>query len=438
MQKKLQRVVGLNAAIFIGLGSILGTGIFVSTGLAAGIAGPAVLISIFLAGMLALCNGLNSAQLAASTPVSGGTYEYGYKYLNPTLGFTAGWMFLLAKSASAATAALGFSGYLMNILPFTTRDWLVPIALFSVILLTLVVLSGMKRSYKTNLIIVTITLASLLFLILAGSIHLAKTGTSNFQPFFDGKDEITGILKGIMHATALVFVAFTGYGRIATLGEEVDEPRKTIPKAVLLTLFITMFLYILVTTIGLGTLGHQTMAEESRLTAAPLQLTASQFNIPFGELVVAIGAVTAMAGVMLNLILGLSRVYLAMGRRLDLPSVFARVNASGTSPYISVITTGILIGVLVMVGDVYVTWSFSAFNVLIYYAITNLSALKISDNDRLYPAYLSWIGLISCLFLAFQVEREVWLWGLVLIAAGLIWKRIYAGNHPGKTNPTGR
>ncbi|MGL5922854.1 APC family permease [Chroococcidiopsis sp.] len=166
--QSLKRELGVVGAIALGLGSIVGAGVFVSTGIAAGVAGPAVIIAVAIAAGVAVCNGLNSAQLAASHPVSGGAYEYGYKYLNPWLGFTAGWMFLIAKSASAATAALGCAGYLLNILGIGDRTFLVPTALGAVVLLTLIVLGGIRRSNVVNIAIVSVTLLSLLFFIIAG------------------------------------------------------------------------------------------------------------------------------------------------------------------------------------------------------------------------------------------------------------------------------
>ena len=111
----LARVVGTPGAILLGLGSIVGTGAFVSIGIAAGVAGPSVVVATALAALLAACNGLSSAQLAADHPVSGGSYEYGYKHVSPRVGFMAGWMFLSAKSASAATAALGLAGYALDV-----------------------------------------------------------------------------------------------------------------------------------------------------------------------------------------------------------------------------------------------------------------------------------------------------------------------------------
>ncbi|HLS27154.1 MAG TPA: amino acid permease, partial [Opitutales bacterium] len=181
---------------------------------AAGIAGPAVILAVALAALVAICNGLSSAQLAASHPVSGGTYEYGYKYLNSWLGFTAGWMFLLAKSASAATAALGFSGYLLSALDLS-YDYLIPVALAAVLLFTFIVLSGIHRSNVVNIVIVSLTLLALTFFIVAGAPMVSRV---NLTPFFDSAAETDASLAALFHASALMFVAYTGYGRIATLG----------------------------------------------------------------------------------------------------------------------------------------------------------------------------------------------------------------------------
>src|SRR5688572_11645740 len=267
--RRLARVVGLPGAVLMGLGSIVGTGVFVSVGLAAGVAGPAVVIAVAIAAGLAACNGLSSAQLAASHPVSGGTYEYGYRYLTPALGFVAGWLFLLAKSASAATAALGFSDYLLAMIGMDR--WRIPIAASAVLVLMLLVLRGIKRSNAANAVIVTISVGSLIWFMATGAPNLDLSRVTFFSM------ERTGDL---LEAIALMFVAYTGYGRIATLGEEVKDPEKTIPRAIVAALGISMLLYIGVALIGVGT------------GAAPLGKT------------VAIGATAAMLGVVLNLILG--------------------------------------------------------------------------------------------------------------------------------------
>ena len=237
----LKREIGLIGAIGMGLGSIIGTGVFVSIGIAAGLIGTSVVLAVVLAALVAICNGLNSAQLAANHPVSGGTYEYGYQYLNPGLGFIAGWMFLLAKTASAATAALGFSGYLIQLFGISS-NLLIPLALFSVLILTAIVFNGIRRSNTANLIIVSITIFSLLFFIISGlPLAFSPTGFNHFFPVFPAT---SAAIPNLLQATALMFVAYTGYGRIATMGEEVKDPEKTIPQAMIITLFISMLLYL--------------------------------------------------------------------------------------------------------------------------------------------------------------------------------------------------
>ncbi|MBZ0307383.1 MAG: APC family permease, partial [Anaerolineae bacterium] len=185
---ELKRELGVWGATMMGLGSIVGTGVFVSIGIAAGVTGPAVILAITLAAGVAACNALSSAQLAASHPVSGGTYEYGYRYLTPRLGFMAGWTFLLAKSASAATAALGFAGYLLDVLDSDNRGARIPIALAAVILLTLIVLAGIRHSNKTNTGIVLVTLFALVLFVLTGLPHMDG---GHLSPFF----EHTGFLE---------------------------------------------------------------------------------------------------------------------------------------------------------------------------------------------------------------------------------------------------
>jgi basic amino acid/polyamine antiporter, APA family len=417
----LKRELGVFGATMMGLGSILGTGVFVSIGIAAGIAGPAVILAIALAALVAICNGLNSAQLAANHAVSGGTYEYGYKYLNSWLGFTAGWMFLLAKSASSATAALGFGGYFLNLMGINTRDYLVPLGLAAVVVLTLVVLSGLRRSNITNIVIVSVTMTALVLFVVGGLPHLVNQGTENLTPFFDPEGNP---LANLLQATALMFVAYTGYGRIATMGEEVRDPRRIIPRAIIAAMILTMVIYISVAIVGVGAVGTDLLAGTAQTQAAPLEIAAREFDIPVIAEIVTVGAITAMLGVLLNLILGLSRVLLAMGRRLDMPSVTARVNTNNSTPYVAVGIIGIGIAALVLIGNVKTTWSFSAFTVLIYYSITNLSALQLTSEERLYPKWIAWVGLAACLFLAFWVEVQIWLVGLGMIAIGLVWHAV--------------
>jgi APA family basic amino acid/polyamine antiporter len=404
----LPRVIGLPGAVLLGLGSVVGTGVFVSIGLAVGIAGPAVLLAILFAAALALCNGLSSAQLAAVHPTSGGTYEYGYRELTPALGFTAGWMFLCAKTASAATAALGFAGYVLEGIGGEGRIPRIAIAVGVVIGMTTLVAGGMKRSNRVNAVIVVATIAALIAFVAASApvvlSHPERLAAPDIR------------LRDLLHATALVFVAFTGYARIATLGEEVREPRRTIPRAIGITVGVAMVLYLAVTVSALGVLGPVDLADAAR-DGAPLEVAAGVASGRALRIAVAIGAATAMLGVLLNLLLGLSRVVLAMSRRHDLPARF--VHIGGDTPRPAAVFAGVTVGIVVLVGDIRTTWSFSAFAVLIYYAITNLAALRLDPFRRRLPPWIAVVGLIGCAGLAFWIDPEIWLVGTGAIAIGL-------------------
>lgn len=419
-QAGLARVVGTPGAILLGLGSIVGTGAFVSIGIAAGVAGASVVLATALAALLAACNGLSSAQLAADHPVSGGTYEYGYKHLGATAGFSAGWMFLSAKFASAATAALGFAGYVLGAFGRSDASWRVALGLLAVTAITVLVLGGMSRSSRANALIVSVTLLALAIFVLVGFPDALEGAATNLRGVLPGVGQGRGLLEG----TALMFVAYTGYGRIATLGEEVREPRRTIPRAIIATLALSGVLYVSVALVAVGSVGAESLAYLTAATAAPLESAAAVFAGPVVSRVIAVGAITAMLSVLLNLVLGLSRVLLAMARRRDMPALLGRIDERHGSPHAAVAVSGLVIGGLVLIGDVKTTWSFSAFTVLVYYAITNLAALRLPPSARRYPRWIAAAGLIGCLGLAFWVEPRIWLVGLGVLGAGLLWQRL--------------
>lgn len=409
--KQLKRELGVGGAVLVGLGSILGTGVFAIVGLGTEMVGGTVIYALLVAALLAVCNGLNSAQLAAAHPVSGGTYEYGYKYLTPSLGFLAGWMFLLAKSASAATAALALSAYARNAFEWEFSDVLV--ALVLVILLTVLVLSGVRRTNTANLAIVGTTCLALAAFIVAGLVE---------KPVVDVR-KITDTLgltntfewRVWLEVCALVFVGYTGYGRIATMGEEISEPRRNIPRAMWATLGVSALLYIGVALV---------VVRHGHIPGLALNEIANLFAEDWVGWLLTIGAATALLGVLVNLLLGLSRMLLAMGRRQDLWAGFGVVG-KGDQPRAAVIGIGILIGGLTLLGDIKLAWSFSAFTVLLYYAVCNLAALKLPDSDRLYPKWIGYVGLAGCVFLAFWVPVPVWLTGLGAGVAGLIIRALF-------------
>ena len=437
VRSQLQRNTGLAGALLIGLGSILGTGVFVGLALAAGPAGAALPWAIVLAAALAGANGLSAAQLAAAMPRSGGSYTYGRQLLSPLAGFTAGWLFLCAKTASAAAAALGICSYLAALLgldPLSLR-WGPPLL---VLLITAGALGGLRRSRGLNALLVGGALLSLAVFVAAGlslpvlpalSAATGGAGTAGAASSVGAAaGSMTGSAAGLAQATALVFVAFTGYGRIATMGEEVQQPERTIPRAVLLTLTVVLLIYLAVAAAALHLAGAAGLAASAGSAAAatpPLAQLLLQAGLSWGSRIVAIGAVLALAGVLLNLVLGLSRVWLAMARDGEMPAALAAIDAAGTSPRAAVLTSGVLISLLSLSGRLELTWGFSAFTVLGYYAITNLCVLRLPAAQRCFPLALAWLGLLSCLGLAWMVPPAAWRSGLLALAAGLAWRWLW-------------
>ncbi|MDX1705430.1 APC family permease [Pseudidiomarina sp.] len=403
------RSTSLPGAILLGLGSIIGTGAFVSVGFGVELAGNWIIWAILIAAFVATCNGLSSAQLAAIHPVSGGTYEYGYEFLTHDLGFTAGWLFILAKSASAATAALAVGFAITGW--FGGPGWLAQlIGGMVLLLLTLLVLGGLRRSNQANAVLVGLAILGLLVFI---GYSFSTPAPGQLQmPIPQGEP------GGLFAAAALLFVAYTGYGRIATIGEEVQNPRQIIPRAIVVTMLVVTLLYL---AIGWALLQYPGFAGSEDFVLANLVDAAHQAGLT--RWVVTLAALIAMCGVILNLLLGVSRVILAMARRNDLPRGLALLNPERTSAPAAVWLTFAVMAALVAIGDLRLAWSFSAFTVLIYYSITNSAALRVLPGQRFIPRWISVTGLLSCLGLAFFLDLTVVITGVALILLGLIWHR---------------
>jgi basic amino acid/polyamine antiporter, APA family len=405
----LRRDLNLISAVAVGLGAIIGAGIFVVTGVAASAAGPAFVIGLLLAGILATFNALSSAQLAAAYPQSGGTYEYGHRVLKPWLGFTAGWVFLISKLAAGGTVALGFAGYLASLFPAIPER---PTAVAAVIFLTAVNLFGIHKSGLLNIFIVSISVFALSFFVIAG---IPTFTWDNLQPF---APQGTG---GILRSAALLFFAYTGYARLATLGEEVRDPKQTIPKAIMLALGIAALLYFAVALIAVGNVGSQAMAD----SLSPIETASHAFIFPTTSVIVAVGATTAMLGVLLSQLLGISRMMFAMARRGDLPAWLENVNKRNAVPTNGIFVTSFFLILVAVFGTLEFIVAAAAFTILLYYAIANLAALRMDEKDRLFPIWVPWLGFFSCLALAATLEFRVIALGMGLLVLGFIWRWAY-------------
>lgn len=399
--ERLRRELGLVGAAAVGLGAIVGAGLFVVVGVGAGIAGPALLAGLALAAVVASFNALSSAQLAARFPTSGGAYEFGYALIHPWAGFAAGWLFVLSKVTAGGTVALGLEAYVNTVWPSVPAA---AVAAGAVIALTGANLMGIKKAGRLNLVIVSITLLSLVAFVLSG---LGRVELARFEPFAPHGS------ASILEVSALMFFAYTGYARLATLAEEVREPERTIPRAMLISLGGASVLYLLVCAVAIGVVGADGLAA----SRAPLSTAAERLGTPIA-VAIGVAAGTAMLGVLLSQILGISRVLLAMARRGDLPGGLAKVEARHGVPAVAVLTTGGLILLVTLVGRIEWVASTAAFTILLYYAVANSASLRLPREDLMFPRWVSWAGLATCLLFAASIRPAVAGAGLGLLAIG--------------------
>jgi APA family basic amino acid/polyamine antiporter len=392
-------------AVATGLAAILGAGIFAVIAPAAKIAGPALLVSFVVGSFVALCNALSSTQLAAVLPRTGGSYVFGRQMMGPWWGFSAGWMFLVANTVGPGAIALAFGGY------FNAVVGAVPVrnvAVVAVLAMTALNAAGIRRSVRVTDAVVVLSVLSLLAVVVIG---LPGSRASNLTPFAPGG------VAGVLQATGLLFFAYTGYSRIATLVEEVHDPKHTIPRATLIALGTATILYLLVATTVLAVLGTSRLSQSS----SPLQETMVAVGSGFGVAVVAAGALLTTFNEGLSDLLGVSRVAFAMGRESDLPSGLSRLGA-GQNPWRSVVFVGVISILVAAFAPFYVAVAVSSFGTLLYYTVTNLSALRLAKAQRMFPRVLAVAGLIGCVALAFSLAPEEVGIGLAILLAGIVFR----------------
>lgn len=398
--RELARRLGVVDATAIGLGSMLGAGVFAVFAPAAASAGGALPLALLLAGFVAYCNAAASTQLAAVYPTSGGTYFYGRERLGPWWGFTAGWGFVVGKTASCAAMALTFASY-------AAPDFARPVAVAAVALLVAVNYRGVTRTALLTKLLLVVVLAVLLLVIVLSIVD----GSAATTP---GSFTVGGPL-GVLQAAGLLFFAFAGYARITTMGEEVREPRRTIPRAILGALATALVLYLLVAITLLLVLGPQRLSTST----APLADALRAAGHPQWTVLVTVGAAAASLGALLALIAGVGRTTMAMARNRDLPGWLAAVHPRFAVPHHAELAIAALVCTVVLVADLREVIGFSSFGVLVYYAITNLSAFTQPAADRRWPRALNLVGLACCLLLAATLPLISVLVGLAVFAVGL-------------------
>lgn len=402
---RLARRLGLGDAVVLGLGSMLGAGVFAAVGPAAAVAGSWLLVALVVAGVVAYANATSSGRLAAIYPESGGTYVYGRRRLGPGWGFAAGWGFVVGKTASCAAMALTLGAYAW---PEHPR----PVAAGAVLAFTGINCLGITKTARVTRVLVALTLATLVAVVVGA---LTAPAASAAQ-LVDGVP--TGPL-GVLQASGLLFFAFAGYARIATLGEEVRDPARTVPRAIPLALGIVVLVYAVVATAALASVGPAALAASS----TPLATAAGAGGGPFA-MIVRVGGGVAAAGVLLSLLAGVGRTVLAMARDHELPRGLTAVHPHRQVPHRAQTALGALVLVLVLAFDLRSAIALSSCTVLLYYAITNIAALGVRDARPRRGTALAVLGLIGCLVLAVTLPAIGLLGGLAVVGAGLVGRLV--------------
>lgn len=380
---------------------MVGAGIFAAVGPAAAAAGSGLLIGLALAAAVAYCNATSSAQLAAVHPVSGGTYAYGRRRLGAFWGYLAGWGFVVGKVASCAAMALTFGAYAA---PGLAR----PLAVGAVVALTAVNYRGVGKTVGATRLVLVVVLAALATVAIAalggGQADAGRltAGLANASPY------------GVLQAAGLLFFAFAGYARIATLGEEVVDPARTIPRAIPLALGLTLVLYAGVAAVALAAAGPERLATAS----APLAAAVSGGSLAALAPAVQVGATVASLGVLLSLLAGVSRTAFAMAANRDLPAFLGAVHPRFRVPHRAELSVAVLVVALVVSVDLRQAIGFSAFTVLTYYALTNAAALTLPPDQRRWPRGLAVAGLLGCGVLALSLPLTSVAAGAGVLAVG--------------------
>ncbi|MFF7357680.1 MULTISPECIES: APC family permease [Streptomyces] len=396
---ELRRTLGVRDAVVVGLGSMIGAGVFSALGPAARAAGSGLLPGLALAALVAYCNALSSARLAARYPASGGTYVYGRERLGAFWGYLAGWAFVVGKTASCAAMALTVGAYVW---PGQAHA----VAVAAVVALTAVNYGGVQKSAWLTRVIVAVVLAVLTTVVIV----CLAFGRADAGRLDIGLSSGAG---GVLQAAGLLFFAFAGYARIATLGEEVRDPARTIPRAIPLALGIALVVYACVAVAVLGVLGAGGLGR----AVAPLADAVRAAGVPGLAPVVRAGAAVAALGSLLALILGVSRTTLAMARDGHLPTALAAVHPRFRVPHRAELAVGAVVAVLAATVDVRGAIGFSSFGVLAYYAVANASAWTLAPGPS--TRVVSVVGLLGCSALAFALPAVSVAVGAGVLAVGV-------------------
>lgn len=397
---ELKRTLNLIDATAIGIGAIIGAGIFVVLGIAVGYAGPAVVISMVVAGIVALFSALSFAELGSAIPKQGGTYEFAYQLISPSVAFLSGCLWLFGQTVAGAAVSLGLASYFVAVFPFFP---LKVVAVSAALLLTALNLIGTKHSAMINNILVLIKIVILCLFIGFGVFQVNPTNYSQFAP-----NGFAGILQG----AGFIFFAYLGFGRIAALGGEVKNPKKNLPLAILIALATSVVLYVMTGLVATGLLNYGTLAGSGSPLTDAVKVTGNFTLIA----AISFGALVATTSVLLTNLIGLSRVSFAMANNGQLPKSMSKIHAKLGTPYISILAMGALMTILASVSDLWQTAAITSISILSTHIILHFSVVRLRKRTPdlktfkapLYPLIPA-LGIVSCIILMFSLPIEAWI-----------------------------
>ncbi len=416
---ELKRTLGIWGAASVSIGAIIGAGIFVLIGVASGLAGPSVILSFLIAGITAFLTALSSAELSSFITEAGGSYIYAQKAFGNFWGFIVGWTKSFDYIVGASAVSLGFAAYFAYFLGIPPAGSIIITAAAALpLLLMLINLKGISEASGTNNLLVGLKVTALALFIIAGGFFLFSRGDfSNYHPFFP--NGVAGTLSG----ASIIFFAFVGFNTITVLSEEVKNPEKNVPKAIMLAFAISTLLYIGVSVVAVGLVNWKLLGTSS----APLEvaLKAATNNVYLLKFI-SISALFATASVVMASILGGSRALFAMARQRVIPGFFARISNNGV-PTLTVMITGVAIAIIALQGNL--EWIASVFNfgILMTFLFINLSAVrlrkKMPDANRTFrvPFYPvpPILGVLSCIVLVFYLNKNAIIFGGAWVVIGV-------------------
>ena len=395
-------------AVNISLGSIIGAGIFVILGAAAAVAGPALIVSVLIAAVVSLLTGLSAAELSRMYPRSGGVYVFAREAISDFSGFLVGWVWLFSNIVAGATVAVGFGHYLTFFFPGLPSS---AGAALVVVVVVLINLLGAKESSRLNNVLVLFKIAILLFFSGAAFLHFHGANFRPLMPFG---------FRGVWAGAATIFFAYAGFARVAIVADEIEDPRKNVPRATLMSIFISTVIYLLVAVAAVGGAGYVVLAK----SGSPLADAISAMGLGFGARLVALGGLAAAGTVALASILGISRLAQVMARDGELPVFFGELERKTGAPRNAILLGGAAMLGLAFLADLPHIAYISSFSLLLYYAAMNLSGLRvIKGRIRIVTAF----GLLSCLALMVSLPRLAWIVGAAVLAAGALYHRWVVG-----------